>query len=107
MAGRSVDSRRNAETHPRIVRAQPPGARRRSDLALPVPRAGSECAVREERGCSPHAVVLAWVRSKGESVVPIPGARSPEHAVDSARSVEVVLTTEEVEEIDRSEFSRA
>jgi aryl-alcohol dehydrogenase-like predicted oxidoreductase len=56
--------------------------------------------------CSAHAVVLAWVRSKGETVVPIPGARTPEHAVDSARS-EVTLTRDEIEEIDRSEFSRA
>src|SRR5213593_4408740 len=58
-------------------------------------------------GRSVHAVVLAWVRSKGETVVPIPGARTPEHAVDSARSVEVTLTGDEIEEIDRSEFSRA
>ncbi len=58
-------------------------------------------------GCSAHAVVLAWVRSKGETVVPIPGARTPEHAVDSARAVEATLTRDEIEEIDRSEFSRA
>jgi diketogulonate reductase-like aldo/keto reductase len=58
-------------------------------------------------GCSVHAAVLAWVRSKGKTVVPIPGARTPEHAIDSARAVEVTLTREEIEEIDRSEFSRA
>jgi aryl-alcohol dehydrogenase-like predicted oxidoreductase len=54
-----------------------------------------------------HAAVLAWVRSKGKTVVPIPGARTPEHAIDGARAVEVTLTREEIEEIDRSEFSRA
>jgi len=58
-------------------------------------------------GRSVHAVVLAWVRSKGATVVPIPGARTPEHAVDSARSVEVTLTGDQIKEIDRSEFSRA
>jgi aryl-alcohol dehydrogenase-like predicted oxidoreductase len=57
--------------------------------------------------CSPHTVVLAWVRSKGETVVPIPGARTIEHAVDSARSVEVTLTPDEIAQIDQSEFSRA
>ncbi len=57
--------------------------------------------------CSVHAVVLAWVRSKGPTVVPIPGARTVEHAVDSARSASVVLTTGEIAEIDASEFSRA
>ncbi|MDQ6799798.1 MAG: aldo/keto reductase [Acidobacteriota bacterium] len=57
--------------------------------------------------CSPHAVVLAWVRSRGKTVVPIPGARSVEHAVDSAKSVDVTLTAGEIAEIDQSEFSRA
>ena len=60
-----------------------------------------------KHNCSAHAVVLAWVRSKGETVVPIPGARTVEHAVDSAKSVEVTLTPDEIAEIDQSEFSRA
>lgn len=56
-------------------------------------------------GISPHAVTLAWVRAKGS--VPIPGARTTEHAVDSARAAEVVLAPEEVAAIDDEEFSRA
>ena len=51
--------------------------------------------------------MLAWVRSKGPTVVPIPAARTAEHAVDSARSVEVTLTAEETAMIDATEFSRA
>ena len=58
-------------------------------------------------GCSVHAAVLAWVRAKGPTVLPIPGARSVEHAVDSARSVGVQLTAGEIAEIDAAEFSRA
>src|SRR5437763_541543 len=42
--------------------------------------------------CSPHAVVLASVCAQSDAIVPIPGARTPEHAVDSARSSEVLLT---------------
>ena len=57
--------------------------------------------------CSVHAVVLAWVRAKGPIVVPIPGARTVEHAVDSAKSVDVELTKDEIERIDATEFSRA
>jgi aryl-alcohol dehydrogenase-like predicted oxidoreductase len=57
--------------------------------------------------CSPHAIVLAWVRSKGSTVVPIPGASKPDHAVDSAKSADVTLTPDEIAEIDRTEFSRA
>jgi aryl-alcohol dehydrogenase-like predicted oxidoreductase len=60
-----------------------------------------------KHGVTPHATALAWVRSKGQHVVPIPGARTIEHAVDSARSVQVVLTQEDITAIDDAEFSRA
>jgi aryl-alcohol dehydrogenase-like predicted oxidoreductase len=56
---------------------------------------------------SVHAVVLSWVRAKGTSVVPIPGARTTEHAIDSARSVVLQLTSAEIAAIDDAEFSRA
>lgn len=59
------------------------------------------------QGCSVHAAVLAWVRSKGPTVVPIPAARTVEHAVDSAKSIDVVLAPDEIEQIDATEFSRA
>ena len=60
-----------------------------------------------KHGASPHAVALAWVRAKGSSVVPIPGARKVENAVGSASSATLTLTAEEVEAIDGAEFSRA
>ena len=52
-------------------------------------------------------MTLAWVRSKGTTVVPIPAARSEEHAVDSARSIGLALTPEEIAAIDDADFSRA
>jgi aryl-alcohol dehydrogenase-like predicted oxidoreductase len=61
-----------------------------------------EIATKHER--SPHAIVLAWVRTKGKTVVPIPGARTVEHAVDSARSAELTLTPDEVGAIDSEHF---
>jgi aryl-alcohol dehydrogenase-like predicted oxidoreductase len=51
-----------------------------------------------------HAIVLAWVRAQAESIVPIPGARTVEHAVDSARAAELVLTAEELQQIDQHVF---
>jgi len=57
-----------------------------------------------QHDCSPHAVVLAWVRTKGKTVVPIPGARTIDHAVDSARSVNVTLAADEVGAIDAEYF---
>ena len=56
---------------------------------------------------SAHAVVLAWVRSKGKTVVPIPGARTVEHALDSVRSAYLTLTAGEIARIDDADFSRA
>jgi aryl-alcohol dehydrogenase-like predicted oxidoreductase len=55
---------------------------------------------------SVHAVTLAWVRAQGSTVVPIPGASKPEHAIDSAKSVEIDLTRDELAAIDATEFSR-
>jgi len=55
---------------------------------------------------SVHAVVIAWVRAQGKTVVPIPGARTVEHAVDSARAGELVLTEEEIAEINAAHFDR-
>src|SRR6266852_5964960 len=65
-------------------------------LAKKIPQFPVVAKIAAKHNCSPHAVVLAWVRSKGETVVPIPGARSVEHAVDSAKAVDVTLTTDEI-----------
>lgn len=55
---------------------------------------------------SVHAVVLAWVRAQGETVVPIPAARTVEHALDSAKAADLVLAPEEIAAIDEAEFDR-
>jgi aryl-alcohol dehydrogenase-like predicted oxidoreductase len=76
-------------------------------LAKKLPQFDVLQRIAKAHGCSVHAVVLAWVRTKGPTVIPIPGARTVEHALDSARSVKVALTPEEIAEIDTAEFSRA
>ena len=63
--------------------------------------------IAQRHGVSPHAVVLAWVIAQGGTVIPIPGARSVEHALDSLTAADVVLSAEELDAIDRAEFSRA
>ncbi len=55
---------------------------------------------------SPHALVLAWVMSKSPTVIPIPSARQVEHALDSVHAAELELSEEDLEAIDRAEFSR-
>lgn len=63
--------------------------------------------IAERHGISAHAVVLAWVLSRGPSVIVIPGARTVEHAVDAAGAAEVVLDDGEMRAIDDAEFSTA
>ena len=58
----------------------------------------------EKYGVSPHVVALAWVRTKGSSVLPIPGASKTENARSSAGSAEFDLSPEEVASIDAIQF---
>ena len=58
-------------------------------------------------GASPHAIVLAWVMAQGSTVIPIPGARMVEHALDAISAREIRLAPEDLAAIDRAEFSRA
>ncbi|HVE71089.1 MAG TPA: aldo/keto reductase [Thermoanaerobaculia bacterium] len=55
---------------------------------------------------SVHAITIAWVRAQAKTVVPIPAARSVEHAVDSAKATGFMLDEEDVRMIDESEFDR-
>lgn len=49
-----------------------------------------------DHGVSPHQVVLAWELSRGERVIPIPGASRPESIIDSAKAADLVLSEEEL-----------
>jgi len=60
--------------------------------------------IARRHGASPHAVVLAWVRAQGRSVIPIPSARTVEHALDSFGSTSLELAAEDLAAIDRAEF---
>jgi aryl-alcohol dehydrogenase-like predicted oxidoreductase len=52
--------------------------------------------VAEERGVSPHRVVLAWHLAQAPVVIPIPGARRPETIADSAAAGGLELTPDEL-----------
>jgi aryl-alcohol dehydrogenase-like predicted oxidoreductase len=56
---------------------------------------------------SVHAVVLAWVRAQGKTVVPIPAARKVEHAIDSAKAADLELSADEIAAIDEAAFDRS
>ena len=59
----------------------------------------------KEKGVSVYQIVLTWLRSKSPCIVPIPGASKISSIEDSVGAVEVQLSQEEVERIDRGTAS--
>ncbi|MEO0844646.1 MAG: aldo/keto reductase, partial [Cyanobacteria bacterium J06643_5] len=48
---------------------------------------------------------LAWLRSKSPCILPIPGASKVSSLEDSVKAVEITLSAEEVQKIDRETAS--
>jgi aryl-alcohol dehydrogenase-like predicted oxidoreductase len=53
------------------------------------------------RGVTPSALALAWVLSKGDHLIPIPGTRTAEHLRDWGAASTLDLTLQDHAEIDR------
>ncbi|MFE7550059.1 aldo/keto reductase [Streptomyces gardneri] len=64
------------------------------------PEFGGFHRVARERGVSPQRVALAWLLTRSDSVLPIPGASRPETARDSAAAAGLDLGAEERELLD-------
>lgn len=75
-------------------------------LAKRLPRIDLLIELAQKHDRSVHAIVLAWVRAQAATVVPIPAARTVEHALDSAKAADLVLAPEEIAAIDEAEFDR-
>ena len=58
--------------------------------------------IADARGVSPQQVTLAWMLAAAPVVIPIPGSSRPETVLDSARSVELDLSTDELERLDQA-----
>ena len=56
--------------------------------------------VAEAKGATPGQVALAWVLSRGEDVVPIPGTKRVERVEENVGGAEVELSAEELETLD-------
>ncbi|MFQ5745967.1 MAG: aldo/keto reductase [Gemmatimonadota bacterium] len=63
--------------------------------------------IAEKYEASPHAVALAWVLALAPNIFVIPGARSVEHATDSAHVPGLTLFDEDLVILDEAEFSTA
>jgi aryl-alcohol dehydrogenase-like predicted oxidoreductase len=55
-----------------------------------------------EKGVTPAQLALAWVLSRGDDIVPIPGTRRREYLEENVRAVDVQLTRKDIERIDAS-----
>jgi aryl-alcohol dehydrogenase-like predicted oxidoreductase len=53
------------------------------------------------KGCTPAQLALAWVLAQGNDVVPIPGTKRIKYLEDNLGAVNVTLTGEEIQEINR------
>ncbi|HEX2060045.1 MAG TPA: aldo/keto reductase [Thermoanaerobaculia bacterium] len=75
-------------------------------LAKKLPKFEVLQRIAEKHSASVHGVTIAWVRAQGETVVPIPAARTIEHAVDSAHAADIALGADDLNAIDETEFDR-
>jgi aryl-alcohol dehydrogenase-like predicted oxidoreductase len=56
--------------------------------------------IAEEKGVTPAQLALAWVLSRGDDVVPIPGTKRRTYLEQNASASDVELTEDDVERLD-------
>jgi aryl-alcohol dehydrogenase-like predicted oxidoreductase len=57
-------------------------------------------AIAETRGRSPAQIALAWVLSRGDRVIPIPGSKRRSHLDENVKAVEIELQPNEISTLD-------
>jgi aryl-alcohol dehydrogenase-like predicted oxidoreductase len=56
--------------------------------------------IASEKGVTPAQLALAWLLSRGEDTVPIPGSRRIKHLEENAAAVDITLTPDDLARID-------
>jgi aryl-alcohol dehydrogenase-like predicted oxidoreductase len=54
-----------------------------------------------EKGCAPSQLALAWVLAQGDDIVPIPGTKRRRYLEENVGALDVTLTKEDLDRIDR------
>src|SRR6476659_1390337 len=57
-------------------------------------------AIAKQKGCSPAQLAIAWLLSRGNDIVPIPGSTRPERVEENAASATIALTPDEIASLD-------
>ena len=56
--------------------------------------------IARQKSCTPAQLALAWLLAQGDDIVPIPGTRRAERLDENAGAVDVVLSAQELADID-------
>jgi aryl-alcohol dehydrogenase-like predicted oxidoreductase len=59
-------------------------------------------ALAAEKGAKPSQIALAWVLSRAEDIVPIPGTKRRSYLEENAAAAEIALTAEEIERLEQA-----
>jgi aryl-alcohol dehydrogenase-like predicted oxidoreductase len=59
-------------------------------------------ALAAEKGVTPSQLALAWVLSRGDDIVPIPGTKRRTYLEENAAAAEIELTPEEIERLEQA-----
>jgi aryl-alcohol dehydrogenase-like predicted oxidoreductase len=64
--------------------------------------ADTVAGIAREKGVTPAQLALAWVLAQGKDVVPIPGTSNAQRLEENVGSLDVVLTADELNRLDRA-----
>jgi aryl-alcohol dehydrogenase-like predicted oxidoreductase len=52
------------------------------------------------KGCTPAQLAIAWVLSRGEGIIPIPGTKRRKYLLENAGAVDLSLSTADLQQIE-------
>jgi aryl-alcohol dehydrogenase-like predicted oxidoreductase len=58
--------------------------------------------IAKEKGVTPGQLALAWVKSQGEDIVPIPGTTKRTHLEENVAALDIALTAKDRERLDQA-----
>jgi aryl-alcohol dehydrogenase-like predicted oxidoreductase len=93
---RSVDDLDETDFRRRGPRFQEENLRRNLELVAEVEMLAAE------KGVTPSQIALAWVLSRGDDVVPIPGTKRRTYLEENAAAADLELSAEELERLERA-----
>ncbi len=57
-------------------------------------------ALARAKGCTPAQLAVAWLLSRGQDIVPIPGSTKPERVEENAAAAHIQLSPDEIAQLD-------